>query len=177
MQYCTKCLLCIAELHSTETKMKKALQPWRVLSFSTTFYNPTPKLRVTSLPLLVFWVTCMRQHACKLNVHLCSYGGTMTYMYWWRVCCISHVTSCHGSNTWRVRACSIALKSNVTSSTARTSSTRWPWLDVIILRYLSFLLKILPIINVMLITCATIIQSWFTSPGKDSHPGWVVWGQ
>ena len=128
-------------MHSTETKMKKALQPWRVLSFWTTFYNPTPKLRVTSLPHV------------KLNVHLCSYGGTMTYMYWWWVCCISHVTSCHGSNTRPVRACSIALKSNVTSSTARTSSTRWPWLDVIIWRYLSFLLKILPIINVMFHLC------------------------
>ena len=177
MQYCTKCLLCIAELHSTETKMKKALQPWRVLSFSTTFYNPTPKLRVTTLPQLVFWVTCVRQHACKLNVHLCSYGGIMTYMYWWRVNAAYPMLLPVMGRIPGLLVSSIALKSNVTSSTARTSSTRWPWLDVIILRYLSFLLKILPIINVMLITCATIIQSWFTSPGKDSHPGWVVWCQ
>ena len=101
MQYCTKCLLYVVELHGTETN-----------------------------------------------------GGIMTYMCCWRVCYISHVTSCHGWNTRPIKACSVALKSNMTSSTARTSSTRWLQLDVVIRRYLGSLLRnILTIINVMFNLC------------------------
>ena len=101
-------------------------------------------------------------------------------MCWWRVCCISHVTSCHGSNTRPIKACSIALKSNVTSSTARTSSTRWPWLDVVIRRYLSFLLKkISIIINVMFNLCHNhlimIHQPRYGLPSRASGMMLVAW--
>ena len=115
----------------------------------------------------------------KFTLH--SYGVTTTYMCWWRVCCISHVTSCHGWNTRPIKACSIALKSNVTSSTARTSSTRWPWLDVVIRRYLSFLLKkISIIINVMFNLCHnhdSLAQVWTPIQGEwydVSSIDWVI---
>ena len=173
-------MCCRIAWHRNKNEKRLHLQPSGVLSFSTTFYNPIPKLRVTSLPLSVFLVNCISGRNMQLNLHVCSYGVTTTYMCWWRVCCISHVTSCHGWNTRPIKACSIALKSNVTSSTARTSSTRWPWLDVVIRRYLSFLLKkISIIINVMFNLCYNhsimIHQPRYGLPSRASGMMLVAW--